>query len=564
MNSKITIFTAKKIITMNPVIPETTAIAVRNSRILGVGTLEELKGWGSFTIDETFKDKTLMPGLIEAHCHSSVGNFWMYPYIGFFDCHGPDGKLWEACKSFDSIISRLKKIDSAMSDPDETLIAWGMDPIYFEGDRLVATHLDQVSKTRPVFIFHASGHLATVNTALMKKVGIDETTDVEGVPKGADGKPNGELQELPGLIMAGDIVLKLLTNNRDPQVWKNFGQLACNAGCTTVTDLGFVNLDDGAVDLLHTIIDDPDFPVRVSIPSSVFWHTELEKIARYFPGMANSDLDLTAEYVSGLRARSSDKLHLGQVKVLLDGSIQGFTARLRSPGYLSRKDNGIWISSPDIFKDLLLPFQKRGISIHCHCNGDEAVDVFLDAVEQIQAEFPWPDSRHTVQHCQLTTADQDRRMATMGMCANIFSNHIYYWGDQHYNSTVGPDRARRMEACRTAKENGVHFSLHCDSPVTPLGQLHTAWCAVNRLTASGRTLGEYEKLTVYDALRAVTLGAAYTLKLDHDIGSIEPGKLADFAVLETDPLEIDPVRLKDIKVWGTVMGGKLYPAAERD
>ena len=549
MNSIITIFTANKIITMNPVRPEATAVAVRDNRIIGVGSLEEVTGWGDHIVDETFKDKILIPGLIEAHCHAFGGKLWMYPYIGYFDRYAPDGELWEGCTSFESVINRLKAIEAEMSDPDESLIAWGLDPIYFAGDRLMATHLDQVSKTRPIFVLHANGHLATVNTTLMQKQGINETTEVEGIPKGADGKPLGELQEPQAMALSGDFFAQLMGANRDPQVWQNYGKLAQNAGCTTVADLGFFGLDDEAVKLLHSVVDDPEYPVRASILYMVMGH--------------GGDLEQMAEYAATLGDKSSDKLRLGLVKVLLDGSIQGFTARLREPGYYGRTDKGIWITPPEVFKEMLLPFHRRGLTVHCHCNGDEAVDVFLNTVEQVQAESPWPDPRHTVQHCQLTTIDQCQRIAALGLCANIFSNHIYYWGDQHYELTVGPDRAQRMEACATAKQLGIHFALHSDSPVTPFSQLHTAWCAVNRKTASGRTLGEYEKLSVYDALYAVTLDAAYTLKLDHDLGSIEPGKLADFTVLEEDPFEVDPMGLKDIPIWGTVLGGKPIRAAKR-
>jgi len=249
------------------------------------------------------------------------------------------------------------------------------------------------------------------------------------------------------------------------------------------------------------------------------------------------------------------------VKLFLDGSIQGFTARLREPGYFDGHPNGIWLMDPVAFHETLLPYHQAGLTIHCHCNGDEAVDVFLDAVEQAQARAPRADHRHTIHHCQLTTMDQYQRMANLGICANIFANHLYYWGDQHYEITVGPDRAQRMEACATAKKLGVHFALHSDAPITPINQLHSAWCAVNRLTAKGRVLGELERISVYDALYAVTLDAAYTLKMDKDVGSIEPGKLADFTVLEKDPFAVDPLKLKDIKVWGTVLGGKSFPAA---
>ena len=152
-----------------------------------------------------------------------------------------------------------------------------------------------------------------------------------------------------------------------------------------------------------------------------------------------------------------------------------------------------------------------------------------------------------------------RRMARLGICANLFANHLCYWGDQHCALTMGRERAERMDATGTAKRLGVPFAIHSDAPVTHLAPLFTAWCAVNRVTASGRVLGEAERITVPDALRAITLGAAFTLKLDTEIGSIETGKRADFAILEDDPLAVEPAALKDVAVWGTVVGGRVFP-----
>jgi predicted amidohydrolase YtcJ len=138
---------------------------------------------------------------------------------------------------------------------------------------------------------------------------------------------------------------------------------------------------------------------------------------------------------------------------------------------------------------------------------------------------------------------------------------LWYWGDQHYDITVGPERANSLEPCASALREGVPFSIHSDAGVTPLGSLHTMWCAVNRITPSGRVLGEVEKISAYEALRAVTISAAYQMHLDDEIGSLEAGKKADFAVLEQDPLTVEPMSIRDIKVWGTVLAGTKYQAA---
>ncbi len=153
-----------------------------------------------------------------------------------------------------------------------------------------------------------------------------------------------------------------------------------------------------------------------------------------------------------------------------------------------------------------------------------------------------------------------RQIKALGMSVNLFANHLFYWGDEHYGLTVGPERAERMNACASAQRLGVPYAIHSDAPITPLGPLFTAWCAVNRLTASGRLLGAAQRITTADALYAITLGAAFTLKLDHEVGSIEAGKKADFAVLEQDPTAVAPDKLRDIKVWGTVLGGRPFAA----
>ncbi|MEO8719154.1 MAG: amidohydrolase family protein, partial [Burkholderiales bacterium] len=247
------------------------------------------------------------------------------------------------------------------------------------------------------------------------------------------------------------------------------------------------------------------------------------------------------------------------IKLVADGSIQGFTARLRWPGYFNGHDNGTWILPPAELRSAIEYFHTEGFQLHIHTNGDEATDLALDAVEAALAKCPRPDHRHTLQHCQMADAAQFRRIARLGMCVNLFANHIYYWGDAHYAVTMGPDRACRMDACATALRNGIPLAIHSDTPVTPLGPLFTAWCAVNRHTSSGRVLGESECIAVADALYAVTMGAAFTLRLDDRIGSIEIGKLADFCVLEDDPLEVPAATLKDVKVAGTVLGGRVLP-----
>ena len=173
---------------------------------------------------------------------------------------------------------------------------------------------------------------------------------------------------------------------------------------------------------------------------------------------------------------------------------------------------------------------------------------------------PAPDHRFTLQHCQLADAAQFRRIKALGLGVNLFANHHFYWGDQHRAVTVGPERAERMNACRTALDSGVPLSIHSDAPITPLGPLYTAWCAVNRLTASGQVLGAHERISVAEALRAITLGAAHSLQSGRRSRLHRMRQARRFLRAGRRPHRRGAERLKDVPIWGTVQGGRVFEA----
>ncbi len=552
MDQPAVIHRARRVVTLDPTFPTAQAVAVRGDRILGVGSVDEMTAaWGALPVDDTFADDVLLPGFVEAHAHSLEGAVWAWEYAGYFPRLGPDGEPRQGCRTFESLIDLLRRIDAELDDPDESLIVWGFDPIYFPGERLAARHLDVVSTTRPICVLHASLHLVTVNTALMEREGFADGTEVEGVPVGGDGRPVGELQEPPAMSLARAEMIALWSALGDPAAIRRFADMARVVGCTTVTELGGARLvKDADVALWADLASTDGFPVR------------LVPLLNPSRGHTGTPDEIAGEVVD-LRARSNPKCRFGLVKMVLDGSIQGFTARLNPPGYLPHPDgterpNGIWLLEPEQFAAWFEAFHRAHVTVHTHVNGDQSVDLLLDTVEAALADHSWFDHRHTAQHTQLTTPSQYRRMAAMGMSANIFSNHIFYWGDQHRAVTVGPDRAARMDACATADREGVRYSIHSDASVTPLGSLHTMWCAVNRVTASGDVLGPDERIPVERALRAVTVDAAHQLRLDHELGTIQAGKLADFVALSDDPHDVDPMTIRDIAVRGTVVGGETH------
>lgn len=535
------IYTARLIRTANPSRPTGTAIAIRDGKVLGVGTLDECLAWGITTVDNRFADKVLTAGFVEAHSHVMAGMFQQVPYVGWFPRLMPNGMKVDGVKSTEELTRRVRDIASA-TPSGESIIVAGFDPIYIDTERLSRHHLDAATTEHPVFVFHASGHLATINTFALEKYNIGPNHQAPGVGFEADGYPTGELREPAAMALAKDEFRALGRIIVDPETLIHYGASMRNAGITTATDLGAtLHTNEESLQATLATTSAVSFPVRMVAASRVV-------------GAVN-DMTNMVQRIRDAQAKSHDKLHLPIVKMVLDGSIQGFTAVIQWPGYITGEDHGLFLLPPEQVVDYLRPFHEAGIGIHCHCNGSTTSEVFIDAIDQLVRETPWLNHRHTITHAQLITSAQMRKARNLGMCANFFVNHVFYWGDQHRDITVGPDRAHGMNPCASADRIGLSYSFHTDAPVTPPGHLHTMWCAVNRITASGKVLGENERVSVDRAFHAATIDAAYQLHMDHLVGSLEVGKYADMTVLDDDPYDVDPLHIRDINIWGTVIGG---------
>lgn len=536
------IYAARKIITMDAAQPAATHVAVRDGRILAAGTLEDVSGWGDFPLDGRFADKVLMPGFVEGHCHLMAGGMWRFLYVGFQDRVDPGGKHWKGVGAIEAVLDRMIEAEAKMPE-GEPLVAWGFDPIFLMDRRPDKRDFDKVSATRPIVVMHSNFHLMTVNSAALELANYTADLDVDGIARDADGEPNGELREMAAMFpVMRRLGIDFRALGRSPESITAFGQVCKRAGVTTAADL-INDLPDEDVAVMQRITAGDDYPIRLASMLNAMTQTAVE----------------IGKRALALRRQSTDKLILGGVKIVTDGSIQGFTARLRWPGYYNGAPNGIWNVAPEQLNEIVAELLDKGVPMHIHVNGDEAIQVAIDAVEAGLRKHAAPDHRTVLQHCQMADRAQFEKMKRLGLCANLFANHIFYFGDQHAALTIGPDRARRMDACRTALDLGVPMTIHSDAPVTPMGPLTTAWAAVNRLTASGKVLGEAERVSVGEALHAITLGAAYTLRLDDRVGSIEVGKFADFTVLDDDPLSVDAGEIRDIPVWGTVLGGHVHP-----
>lgn len=552
MNQETVIYPARMVRTMDPARPVATAIAVRGALIRAVGSVEELKQYPHAVVDDRYADKVLLPGFVEAHSHAGSASVWDgQSYVGYFDRSDPAGNTWPGCTSIEVVLDRLRQADAALEDPDAPLLAWGLDNIYFPDENLLARELDGISERRFIKVNHANGHVAVVNSAVLAAAGIAASNSTAGVQRYPDGTPNGELRE----FAATGLIAHLFDDHAsaiNARTLRQFAQDAINHGVTTATDLGAMGLatPEGRAPFVDAV--DEDFGLRLSV---------FQFGMGLGTGPAAGQL---AAQLAATREHNTAKLRLGHVKLMLDGSIQGFTARLLAPGYLGAQPNGMWNTTPEEFEAAFAAFHRAGLLIHVHCNGDEASELFLDTLESVLTKYPRPDHRHTITHSQLTTQAQYRRAAALGACANIFANHVWTWGDQHADIILGWDRAARMDAARSALRAGVPISLHSDVPVTELNPLQSMKHAITRLTPSGRVLGEFECLNVEEALHAVTLGAAFMLKMDHEVGSLEAGKFADVAILEEDPFAVEPEALGLIRVAGTMLGGQHYAAKHGD
>ena len=248
MNS-ITVYPARKILTMNPMQPEARAVAVRDGRILAVADdIETMRGWGELQVDDRFADRVLMPGMVEGHCHVLEGGMWRYTYVGYYDRVSPDGRRWPGLKSIAAVLERLREAEAALPDPDTPLLAWGFDPIYFGGPRMVREQLDSVSGTRPIVVIHTSLHLINVNTMVLEAAGIEADSPVDGIVIGADGRPTGELQDFAAMFLAFTVAGgEFFSGTESEQAVWNFARVAQLAGVTTATDL----LNDLSDALIH-------------------------------------------------------------------------------------------------------------------------------------------------------------------------------------------------------------------------------------------------------------------------------------------------------------------------
>lgn len=515
------------------------AVLVDEGKIVAVGSNDEIKALvdGATRVTD-LQGKTLMPGIVDAHGH--------FPGTGLgalaVDLNSPPiGDV----TNIPQLLELLKaKVDA--TPKGEFVMGFGYD------DTLLSEHrhptrdeLDSVSPDHPLYIWHISGHMGVGNSLALEAVGYDESTpDPDGgvIARDADGRLNGLVQEnamFPLQMLAMDFsALDFMA-----MVDHAAGQYA-SVGVTTAQSGGSDGTMAQGLGLAQML---KKVPFRLVI----------------FPFFDS----LGQEILSGdfdPKAKSNDMLEIGAIKIISDGSIQGYTGYLTLPYHVPYHGDEEYRGYPTYNREELTKWVKTyhnaGHQLAVHANGDAAIDNLIHAVREAQAENPRADARTIVIHSQMARDDQLDAMKELGMTPSFFSAHTYYWGDRHRDIFMGPERAARMSPSKSALDRDLRFSVHLDPPVVPMDPMLMVWATVNRYTSSGKAIGPEQRIEPMDALRAVTIDAAWQVFQEDNRGSLEPGKWADMIILSADPLT-NPAAIRDINVLETIVGGRsIYQA----
>lgn len=505
------------------------SVVTQNGKIIYVGDLAEAEALYKTDIEKVnLKGKTLMPSFIDPHSH------FLQVAQSALMCD------LSQVKNFNELIETLKKYKEENSVNEKGIIfGTGYDNNFLEEEKHPdKSILDEVSNTIPIYISHVSGHMGVANSALLKLASItDNTPDPEGgrFGRNQDGSINGYIEETPALMKVLMAAMPRMKVDMGKQV-KAAEEIYLKHGITTVQEGAAMEKN---IEQLVKLALDNVFSIDVVAYVLV---DDYKKTIEKFP-----------DYVNKYKA----KIKIGGAKIILDGSPQGKSAWLSKPYEGETEYLGYPTHENSYVESAVSSAVKDGYQILAHCNGDAASEQFIDSYEKALKSTPNPnmDLRPVMIHCQTVRDEQLDKMVELKMIPSIFVGHTYYWGDIHLKN-LGPIRGNHISPVKEALIRGLIYNFHQDSPVTIPNMLHSVWCAVNRITRRGQAIGQDQCINVYDALKAITINAAYEYHEEKIKGSIEIGKLADMVILNSNPLKTDKMKIKDIEVLETIKEGK--------
>jgi predicted amidohydrolase YtcJ len=510
------------------------ALSVRGERIDHLGTSGEIQALiTDGTVVTDLGGKTLLPGFVDAHGHfpgSGLG-------VVAVDLNSPPiGQVTTMAGLQERLREKL-----AGKDDENWLSGFGYDDtLLAEKRHPTRDDLDAVSSEVPVYIMHVSGHMGVGNSRMLELMNItgDREDPVGGVIARRPGsrEPIGLLEETAHMAIADRMLNFSISDGIRMTMAANDEYIA--QGVTTAQSGGV------------------DESMATGVASlSRFNVIDLRLVLFPFYDMLGQDL-LSGEFDPA--SIESDMLDVAAVKIVADGSIQGYTGYLSEPYHVAYKGDTDYRGYPAVPRDDLIKavadFHRAGFQLAVHGNGDASIDDILDAFELAQAEHPVEDPRLILIHSQMARDDQLLRMKELGVTPSFFSAHTYYWGDRHRDIFMGPERAARMSPTKSAENIGLRYSVHLDTPVVPMQPLQMLWSTVNRRSTSGAEIGPEQRVSPMNALRAMTIDAAWQVFQEQRVGSLEPGKLADIVILDGDPLTVEDVRT--LSVVETIVGGR--------
>jgi predicted amidohydrolase YtcJ len=546
----ITIINAKTLITLES--EGGNAIAIQGNKILKVGNTEQLaqslKAMYPDTpivIDTQFENDVLVPGFINQHDHPWLGALTLSSNIISFEDWVLPHKTYPKASTEIEYQLQLKKLLSEHKNKDELFLSWGYHKLWH--GELTRQILDDISNEVPIAIWQRSVHEFIVNSKALALFEIDQAV-IDGLTVQQKSQTNlaeGHFWESGMLALSGNLFKHLVKPKQyieSLEMVKNYWH---SAGSTLVVEPG--GLVNKNLSILQNHVfssDDNPFHMDYIVDGKTMALQHMDNLLE-----KTADIHTWAEGMSRFIPK--------QIKLFSDGAVFSQLMQM-SEGYTDGH-HGEWIMEPELFKQAFKQYWDAGYQIHVHQNGDAGLDLVLDALEENMQRNPRKDHRTVIVHFSYSRADQVKRLNDLGAIVSVNPYYPVALAEMYSKVGVGEERSHAMVRMGDLNKHGVNFSLHSDMPMAPGQPLFLMWCAVNRISINGNVIGPEQAITPEQALRGVTINAAYSMQLEHELGSLKAGKTANITVLKDNPLTVDPVTIKDIEVVATVHEGRILP-----